>query len=229
MIRRLRASHVFSNGYVNLRCQQFPGCPSWLHPLDTSPNPEKSEQAAMGPAWAVLFPNLPVPEILAAPCCSQFALSRERALSLPRVRYEQLRDWLLHTHLKDSVSGRIFEYVWQFVFLGQAVACPDELTCHCVGYGVCFQDQEEYTAWHRLRTERDRLSHEVLVWRKQKKKADLAVEKGMQDEWWEVQFPGEGGRLEALEAEVERLQGVMRAKVAEAIGRGDEMTRDGRL
>ena len=229
MVRRLRPRHVLTNGYVNLRCQQFPGCPAWLHPLNTFPDPEKSEQAAIAPAWAALFPNVPVPEVLAAPCCSQFALSRERALSLPRVRYEQLRDWLLHTHLIDSVSGRIFEYVWQFVFLGQAVACPDEVTCHCVAYGVCFQGQGEYDAWHRLRLERDRLSHEVLIWRKQLKKAEMAVEKGMQDQWWEVQFPGQGGRLEALEDEVERLQSVMRQQVADAIARGDQMMREGRL
>jgi len=57
----------------------------------------------------------------------------------------------------------------------------------------------------------------------------MAVEKGMQDQWWEVQFPGQGGRLEALEDEVERLQSVMRQQVADAIARGDQMMREGRL
>lgn len=109
----------------------------------------------MAAVWRELFPGVAVPERLSAPCCGQFAVSREAVRRLPRSRYEGLARWLKETHLSDEVSGRVFEYVWQFLFLGMAESCPErEWECYCGMYGVCFEDGKEgYEEWFALREE----------------------------------------------------------------------------
>jgi hypothetical protein len=223
MIRRLNAERVVRNGYVNMRCQWYPGCPDWMQPKSKEMDTTKKEQQLLARAWKELFPGAgEVPDVLAQPCCSQFALSRERVLALPRERYVQLRQWLMTTRLSDSISGRVFEYLWQYIFTGENVYCPVEHICYCDGFGVCFGGKAEYEAWHAARRERDRLNHELMLWEKKLKKAQLAVEKGMQTEWVDVDFPIEG-RVEGLRVEIEKLQLWMSDRVAKAIERGDDI------
>lgn len=49
--------------------------------------------------------------------------------------------------MDDILSGRIFEYLWQYIWLGQEEHCPAEHICYCDGYGVCFGGKEPYDAW----------------------------------------------------------------------------------
>lgn len=75
-VRNLQIDTVQRNGYVNLRCQETPGCPDEIHPFRESPRQPSEEVYAQ--AWQELFNNTNVPEVVGVPCCSQFAVSRIR-------------------------------------------------------------------------------------------------------------------------------------------------------
>ena len=53
--------------------------------------------------------------------------------------------------MNDYDSGRMFEYVWQYIFTGNAEVCPDMRTCYCENYGICFEDKTSFEAWFKLR------------------------------------------------------------------------------
>ena len=121
MLSRLQLPFVKAQGYVNLRCVWTLGCPAEIRPLDEFEAPAAddagpSEDARAGafyePAFEELFPDLPVPEVIGASCCAQFAVTAEKIRKRPRSDYERYRCWLLETTLPDDISGRIMEYSW---------------------------------------------------------------------------------------------------------------------
>jgi hypothetical protein len=63
-------------------------------------------QAKFLQAFRANFNIYDVPEILATPCCSQIAVTKERILSVPREQYQHHIDWLLKTSLPGNISGR---------------------------------------------------------------------------------------------------------------------------
>jgi hypothetical protein len=144
IVRYLNLDQVMQNGYVNLRCHWSPGCPAHLFPQAKKLDISKAEELQVEPAWEALFPDMPLPEVLAQPCCSQFALSRERLRSQPKERYIQLRNWLIGTTLETFYTGRLFEYFWQVILNSTPVYCPDPRVCYCEQYGVCFERAVEY-------------------------------------------------------------------------------------
>lgn len=77
---------------------------------------EISEEARAGtfykPAFEGLFPGVPVPEVIGASCCAQFAVTADKIRERPKSDYETYRHWLLETKLPDDISGRILEYSW---------------------------------------------------------------------------------------------------------------------
>ena len=159
-IRRLNPAHVVRKGYMPARCHHDPGCPDWLH-VD---RPEAEwdlikkgeEQHFTSKVWRELHPFAPIPPSISAPCCAQFAVSRERIHAQPRSEYIRYRDWLLWTSLTDNVSGRIMEYTWQYIFTGEADFCPSQAECYCDGYGVCFGGPGEKGLDHWLDTLKER-------------------------------------------------------------------------
>ena len=151
MIRRLNSDYVTRKGYVNMRCEWYPGCPEWLHPDNAKESLAKQEEEVLSRSWKELFPTSPLPRALGQACCAQFALSRERILSISLSRYIFYRDWVMRTPLSNYVSGRIWEYTWQFLFTGQSTVCPAEHICYCDGFGVCFGGDTEYKDFERLR------------------------------------------------------------------------------
>ena len=151
MIRRLSNDHVTREGYVNMRCEWYPGCPDWLHPTNAQESLAKQEEEVLSRSWEELFPTSPIPKALGQACCAQFALSRERILSISLSQFIFYRDWIMRTPLSDYVSGRIWEYTWQFLFTGQSIVCPAEHICYCDGFGVCFGGNSEYMDFERLR------------------------------------------------------------------------------
>ncbi|MCJ1272461.1 hypothetical protein MMC21_000247 [Puttea exsequens] len=168
MIRRLSNDHVAREGYFNMRCQWHPGCPEWLHPGNTKETLDKQEEMVLSRCWEELFPSEPLPRALGQPCCAQFALSKERIRSIPRSRFIFYRDWILRTPLSDYVSGRIWEYSWQYIFTGQSVVCPAEHICYCDGFGLCFEGAAEYEEFERLGRLRSTLEEELEDLRKQR-------------------------------------------------------------
>ena len=163
LIKTLSHARVVRQGYMNLRCHWEPGCPGHLHPLANEPDFYRL-QGIVADQWPKLFPTDPIPETLAQPCCAQFAVTRERIRSNPLRKYVFFRDWLLRTPLTDYYSGRIWEYLWHFIFTGKTVLCPEEHVCYCDGFGICFGGREEYNEYFSLRKQRDGFERELREW-----------------------------------------------------------------
>jgi hypothetical protein len=219
MISRLSAERVQREGYMNMRCSWEPGCPSWMHPGTVEEDINKQEETMLAKSWSELFPLDPIPNLLAQPCCAQFALSRDRIRALPLARYVFYRDWLLRTSLSDYISGRVWEYVWQFVFTGKAVVCPAEHVCYCDGFGVCFGGAEKYNEFRakereRWMLEQDAKSHQVLSQKWEDSPEVLTVEE-------KAQGRPDKGKLLELEGKINALLAWCDMKKQEAKEQGD--------
>jgi len=192
IIRHLNPDRVIREGYMNLRCHWYPGCPGWLKTHAKEKDGEKEEELLVAAAWKELFPTEQMPDVLAQPCCSQFALSRERIRVLPRREYERLRQWLLNTKLRDSMSGRIFEYVWQWIWAGKSALCPSMHECYCDGFSACFDSDEEYKRWFELRYYQREDDWDLIKWQIQSDAYALYMARGDVDG---------ANRVERLDAE----------------------------
>ncbi|KAK2875152.1 hypothetical protein FQN49_001736 [Arthroderma sp. PD_2] len=125
-MQSLQTDFVKENGYVNLRCMRNLGCESpGRHPLIT---PEVWGQLFNGTmqrtsdnTGKVMRSVIPVPEIVMAACCAQFAVSREQIRLRPLEDYVHFRQWLFDTSLNDASSGRVFEYLWHIIFGKEAI------------------------------------------------------------------------------------------------------------
>ncbi|RMZ78086.1 hypothetical protein DV737_g4005, partial [Chaetothyriales sp. CBS 132003] len=204
MVKRLSNERVTREGYMNLRCHWQPGCPNWMHPGTVVEDSTKEEETVMAQAWAELFPEKPIPVLLSQPCCSQFALSKERIQVRTLERYKFWREWLLRTPMSDKISGRVWEYLWQVVFTDRAVDCPNQWTCYCDGYGVCFENEKDFDYWFEMKWQRRELSEELEGWKKRMGKFDGP----------------KPTRVEEVEAEIDRLDAMMEDSRMAAIERG---------
>ncbi|KAL2357068.1 hypothetical protein BJ546DRAFT_427424 [Cryomyces antarcticus] len=221
MVRRLSSARVIREGYMNMRCQWDPGCPDHIYPLQRTDDWTKKEQQEIGRRWAELFPLDPIPAVLGAPCCAQFALSRERIRAVPLRRYVFYRDWLLRTPLTDYFSGRVFEYVWQYIFTGNAVACPAQNACYCDGFGVCFGGEAEYATWFELRNTLDTHQHALREWHRKERDVERAKQDGRLDEAALLEIP-ELGMDDWLLQQIEALRRELQTRKAAAIERGKD-------
>lgn len=117
-VQNLRLNFVQENGYANLRCKWFPGCPDEIQlsrPLDYEGERHVPEEIFPS-AWKYMFGDLEVPEKLGTPCCSQFAVSKNQVLQRPKEDYVRYRNWVWETPEEDEVSGRVMEYLWHVIF-----------------------------------------------------------------------------------------------------------------
>lgn len=220
-VRRLNLNRVIREGYVNLRCGLGPGCPDWMHPGAIEPDEQKQEEVMLARAWGELFPDEQVPPVLAQPCCAQFALSKERIRTIPRSRFIFYRDWLLQTDLSDYIAGRIWEYLWQYVFAGMPVLCPDESGCLCDGYGFCFGGPDEFEAFKAARDERDESQREAEDWSWMAEDIETAKSFGELDETLDLKVPVPGGKSESEDAFAAKSRRVD-ALLENAIARGND-------
>lgn len=220
MIRRLSSEKVMREGYFNLRCQWYPGCPDWMHPGETEENEEKHEEILLAKAWAELFPLDRIPNTLAQPCCAQFALSRERIHSIPRSQFVFYRNWLLKTPLDNFVSGRVWEYLWQYALAGKASYCPIEHACYCDGYGYCFGGAEQYNSWFDLRNQYNNIAWTLHEWEELEAKVQEAIEKDDKELLESLERPEEG-KNEEYKKELDKLAPELDARLAMAKERGN--------
>lgn len=227
MIQRLSSERVQREGYMNLKCSWTPGCPAWIHPGIKEEDGNKPEQIMIARSWAELFPLEPMPEVLSQPCCSQFAVSKDRIRALPKARYVYFRDWLLRTRLSNYISGRVWEYIWQYVFTGQPEVCVEEHICYCDGYGLCFGGKEGYEHyWERL-YDRDHAAMELSKWNQEE--AELAKVRGEQgglgnhvEESQILRIP-EFGKKEELMTKMHELNTWLELELIAARKRGDDL------
>ncbi|KAF2867068.1 hypothetical protein BDV95DRAFT_598213 [Massariosphaeria phaeospora] len=164
-IKRLRDDRVARQGYMNLRCHHDPGCPDWIHlgraEVDFDQRIKPEERRFNFDIFQALFPGHRPPPVLSQPCCAQFAVSGERVRDNPKSLYKHLRRWLLATDLEDRDSGRIFEYVWQYVFTRNAEHCPAMNACYCDGYGICFGGAKKLDDWMQKLRQREGVEIEL--------------------------------------------------------------------
>jgi hypothetical protein len=221
LISRLSRQRVWREGFVNMRCSWYPGCPDWMHPGETKENVYKQEEILLAKAWSELFPLDEVPPILAQPCCAQMSLSRERIQAKPRSQYVWYRDWLFSTKLPDFLSGRIWEYMWQFVFTGESVWCPKEHICFCDQFGSCFGGEAEYQQFVNQKNELSDRERDLREWHDKGKAIEEAKEEGRVEEAAQLDVP-EPGKDKELEKEIQRLRPIVQGLKDDARKRGDD-------
>ena len=93
VLNSLRLDYVQESGYVNLRCTLSPGCPDEIRPFRN--DEERPAERAFAGAWSYMFGDggeidnstVKVPDVVAEPCCAQFAVSRDRVRERKREEY----------------------------------------------------------------------------------------------------------------------------------------------
>lgn len=222
MLQRLNSARVVREGYMNLRCQWDPGCPHWLHPKSDDYHMKKQEQLQIAKAWGELFPFERMPDVLSGACCAQFAVSRDAIHSLPVSRYVWFRDWIMRTELSDYIAGRVFEYLWPYIFTGRPEVCPSQHACYCDGYGVCFAGERAFQRWFEVRWRMNEKKKELEKWRKMSQKYQSVKNDGTLETMREADRPQEPevGRDEVLQTEIESMRIEMRDMKEVALRRG---------
>jgi len=151
VLQHLQLDYVREQGYVNLRCDWASGCPVELRPIEEAQDPEHElmdiwdtpAKYYMKESFEQLFPGEPVPEQIGVPCCAQFAVSRDAVRGRPVSDYERMRQWIIDTDIKDSLSGRVFEYAWHIIMGKPPLYCLNVRDCYCRTYGLCELECDE--------------------------------------------------------------------------------------
>ncbi|KAJ5134929.1 hypothetical protein N7526_006294 [Penicillium atrosanguineum] len=136
-VQRLQLDYVDESGYVNLRC-------------DWNPRPfrqlaGRTTEIAFAGAWMQIFNNTNIPEVVAAPCCAQFSVSKAQVLARPLSDYQAYHKWLMTTELDDETSGRVFEYLWHIIFGKEAVYCPSKGQCYNDVYNIEYDPEWDWS------------------------------------------------------------------------------------
>lgn len=142
-LKHLNPATVLRDGYVSPRC--LPGCENIISlsgdvaPLEDlkSASRDVMISSVLHEFWLDEKGNKQkLPERIAAPCCAQFAVSRQRVRRRSKAEWEALRSWLINTGANSRESGRVLEYTWHLWFGMGDEFCPDEAQCLCDVYGV---------------------------------------------------------------------------------------------
>lgn len=119
----LRPQHILRAGYASTRCLTS-GCENII-PLAGAPPGEwadfhhldrQTHLVTLLDGFLDLEAGEIMPEVLAAPCCAQFAVSGERVRRRSREWWVGLRRWLVETPLLSMNSGRLMEHLWHIWF-----------------------------------------------------------------------------------------------------------------
>ena len=151
-IEHLDLNEILQRQYVNLRVSWENACPNWINTSVTGSSPQykphlKAEEQFMKQAFLENFPGDPVPQILSQPCCSQFAVTKEVIRSIPRSQFQLQINWLRAVGLGSEISGRVWEHLWQWMFLKKAIDCPVEYKALCRYYHICFEGEQDLGNW----------------------------------------------------------------------------------
>ncbi|KAI9744008.1 MAG: hypothetical protein M1818_002742 [Claussenomyces sp. TS43310] len=178
-LSQLDLVEVQRRGYVNLRVSWQNACPNWIDTTIPVGESQKKEEVYVRQAFLDNFPPTDdqgavdgVPQYLAQPCCSQFAVARDTILSVPRDQYAKHLKWLLTTELPDYISGRTWEHMFQYLFTKRAVDCPIEWKTLCKMYHVCFQNARYLQNYIELGWEKANLEEKLGFWAEFKNPAE---------------------------------------------------------
>lgn len=127
LVRALQVPELEDVGYVPLRCDWYPSCAAEIRPIDHDaivwgPGVNRQEtENAIGYAWPIFFPGVPLPDTIASQCCAQFAATRGAIQRRTKDDYLRMREWLLETPLIDDISGRVLEKLWAYIMTNEPV------------------------------------------------------------------------------------------------------------
>jgi hypothetical protein len=126
-VSRLRAEYVLKAGYTSVRC--LDGCENILSLEGVQPASDMAVLPLLSRVDHLVtllehfleparYPDLEgsVPKQLAAPCCAQFAVSRERVLRRDKEWWVKLREWLIKAPIPGVNSGPLMEHLWHIFF-----------------------------------------------------------------------------------------------------------------
>jgi hypothetical protein len=143
MLQTLRTDTVIKHGYVNLRCNLEVGCPAEVQPFrENADEKQKAQDRTFLDVYGSLF-NRTLQEmrqeiqVVASPCCAQFAVSAQQVLARPKSDYDRYLRYLEETEYDDYTIGRVLEYIWHMIFGRKPLHCPDPAQCYCDVYGKC--------------------------------------------------------------------------------------------
>ncbi|CAK4032266.1 Hypothetical predicted protein [Lecanosticta acicola] len=157
-LSQLDVHQVMRKQYFNLRVSWKDACPAWINTTKTPEESIKQEEPFMAEAFHANFGHdVPVPEILAGPCCSQFAVTRDAIQRRSKEEYKRYMEWLVNTDWSDYISGRVWEHMWPWLFLEEAEDCTPEFEALCRMYAICFEGPQELEQYQRLWQEKDDL------------------------------------------------------------------------
>ncbi|KAI1989907.1 hypothetical protein LOZ53_003473 [Ophidiomyces ophidiicola] len=129
ILKNLYMSTVERKGYVNLRCNPDPGCPTAISPFSpTAEDIRTGDVRAHFPEVYMALLNVTrkeVPKRIGSVCCAQFALSRDRIRLRPRDDYIRMREWALTADFDSQTIGWVFEMIWHIIFKEDAVLNPE--------------------------------------------------------------------------------------------------------
>jgi hypothetical protein len=122
-VTKLRASYVAKKGFAAARCLR--SCENIISLADHSVDFEMFPRVGREVQLSSLLDEFldrsmgeKVPKKLAAPCCAQFAASRDAIRRHDLQWWQALRQWLTDTPLDSMNSGRLLEYTWH-IWLGE--------------------------------------------------------------------------------------------------------------
>ena len=164
-LSHLDLEHVQKRQYANLRVSWKDACPDWINTTKTPEESYKQEEPFMHQAFQSNFGPVDIPEILAGPCCSQFAVTRAAVRRNPRSQYKRNLDWLVSTDWSDYIAGRTWEHMFPWLFTGRPTDCPIEWKTYCQMYHVCFEHPEAASRYNALWQEKLDLREDIEFWR----------------------------------------------------------------
>jgi hypothetical protein len=119
-----------SKPYINLNwCNtQDPndGCHAWTYQSFDLRKGKAHIHKVIPPHWHTTFGTtlgIEMPKRLAFYCCAQFVATREAIRGRPKSFYQHMRNWILMTPMRNSMSSRMAEYTWGFV-MGEPADMP---------------------------------------------------------------------------------------------------------
>jgi hypothetical protein len=127
-LAHLNPDTILKQGYVSPRC--LPGCENVFElPGNVAPMSDL-RTASIDVLISTLLSEflrdengnrVGLPEKIAAPCCAQFAVSREAVRRRGLETWVGLREWLLETGVEGRQAGRVLEWTWHLWFGMEAV------------------------------------------------------------------------------------------------------------
>lgn len=136
-IQALQVPYVLEKGYAPLLCPKQDACEDLIRPFREPKDEFRTLEVKMAKAWEGLFNNTRVPEMLAGPGGSEFAVSREQVRRRSVEEYARMWEWVATTKMDDESAGAVVERLWHVIFGRESVWCPAEEECGCDVFGRC--------------------------------------------------------------------------------------------